>query len=241
MGAVTTPTADRYRALARSSPWRFTTLHLTRRDARGDVVEAWLRRPGRLRVRTGDGRIHRVEGVPHVRELIPLDGSPRRSWVPVDPRDVPVELDADGFVRERPDRLDIGYDDPMWRDYTWVAMLDPVELSTGTVVHETAVTTRHGRTTWWARLTATEHYAPRCSCCPLLGGEAPVRPGAQAAGASDRATGDAAHPGAWLVGLDLATGVVVSSRPLGGDRDDLGFEVTVHEVDDPMAETVLRP
>jgi hypothetical protein len=40
-------TEDSFRALARSSPWRWTTLHFAHRAGFGEV-EAWVKRPGRL-------------------------------------------------------------------------------------------------------------------------------------------------------------------------------------------------
>ena len=43
--------------------------------------------------------------------------------------EVPVEVGADGFVPRRP-RTSTA-DDPMWQDYQFVAMLDPVELADG--------------------------------------------------------------------------------------------------------------
>jgi hypothetical protein len=231
MGTVPTPTEDRFRALARSSPWRFRTLHLTRTDARGGLVEAWLERPGHLRVRTDDGRTEVVRGLPYTLSAVRPDGTVAVPWRRRLPADVAVELDEDGLVVDRPPRHTVDADDPMWRDYTWVAMLDPVELATGTTVHELARTTRHGRETWWARMSAAEGYDPRCSCCPLLWGE--VSEGLEtAAGAPPgRLEEGVSFPESWLVGLDAGTGVVVSLRPLGGDRDDLGFEVTLHEVD----------
>ncbi len=208
---MTAPTEDRFRALARSGPWRFTTLRFTHRRADGESVDALLRRPGWLRVRTASGAEHVVTGVPYARQVLHLDGRPA---VPIDdvlPADVAVDLDPDGFVAVRPTAVAILWDDPMWRSFDWVAMLDPVELSTGTVVRELAATTRHGRETWWARMSASDGYDPRCDCCPLLGGEVAE----------------------WLVGLDVGTGVVVSTEPLGGERDDLGFTVTIHAVDEP--------
>ena len=42
------PGPDDFRALARSSPWRFGTLHFTHRADGEDPVEAWLTRPGHL-------------------------------------------------------------------------------------------------------------------------------------------------------------------------------------------------
>lgn len=68
------PTADDVRALARSSPWRFTTVHFTHRRQRdagstpaGEPVEAWLdRRLGRVVVRSPGG-VEVAEGPPTVR------------------------------------------------------------------------------------------------------------------------------------------------------------------------------
>ncbi|MBM6399452.1 hypothetical protein [Phycicoccus sonneratiae] len=166
------PTEECFRALTRPGPWRFTTLRFTHRRADGEQVEAWLRRPGWLRVRTSAGRLH-------VLDERPARGGPAA--------------------------------DPAWRP-DWPAMLAPVELAVGTDVGGLAATTRHGRETWWARMTATEGYEPRCPCGSLLGGWGVP----------------------WVVGLDVATGVVVSTGPLGEDADDLGFTVTIHAVDDPL-------
>ena len=49
------PTTERFTRLARSSPWRWTTLRfslstLGREPDHGDAAEAWLRRPDGLRV-----------------------------------------------------------------------------------------------------------------------------------------------------------------------------------------------
>ncbi|MBD3784369.1 MAG: hypothetical protein IE926_15705, partial [Micrococcales bacterium] len=222
------------RALARSGPWRWRTLHLTHRRRDGEEVEAWVVRPGWMRVRAASGTVHVLDERRRTLDVVRLDRD-RTEDVPVlRPGDVPVPLDADGFVAERPTSLRFDADDPMWRSYDWVAMLDPVELSHGTEVRELAATTRHGRLTWWARMSATEGYAPRCGCCPLLWGEVSERLEAAAGGPTwAREHPDVDYPGSWLVGLDVRTGVVVSAEPLGGDRDDLGFAVTLHEVDGP--------
>lgn len=238
-GGMTTPsvpTASRVRALARSAPWRFSTLHFTHRRSSGEEVEAWLQRPGLLRVRTAEGRIHVVDHRRPTRTVIGIGERARSRDVPaVLPGDVDVELDDDGFVTHRPDDLLFHADDPIWQSYDWVAMLDPVELSAGTRIDEVAATTRFGRATWWARMTAVDGYEPRCSCCPLLWGEVSERLEADAGGPTWRASRpDGEYPGSWLVGLDPETGVVVSTEPLGGDRDDLGFTVRIHEVDGPV-------
>ena len=44
--------------------------------------------------------------------------------------ELPAEVDAYGFV-ERRRSFRATSDDPMWQDYQFVAMLDPVELADG--------------------------------------------------------------------------------------------------------------
>ena len=65
---VTTPSADSFAALARSSPWRWSTLRFTVTWP-GDpwssgAVRAWLRRPDSLRVESLDGALLRAERTP---------------------------------------------------------------------------------------------------------------------------------------------------------------------------------
>lgn len=239
MGAVTAPTPERFRALARSGPWSWRTLHLTRRDPGRRAVEAWISRPGRMRVVSPEGTVHVSLDPPRTLAVVGLRDGSTHEVVCTPACDVPVVRDADGLVVDRPTGY-VDTDDPMWRDYSWVAMLDPVELATGTRIDELAVTTRHGRRTWWARISATDGYDPRCGCCPLLWGEVSEAQEASAGGPTWAATHpDVGYPGSWLVGLDRGTGAVVSAQPLGGDRDDLGFEVTLHEVDVPLEDRLF--
>jgi hypothetical protein len=143
-------------------------------------------------------------------------------------------------VANRPSSVDVDYDDPMWQSFDWVAMLDPVELSTGTVLSDLAQSTRLGRSTWWAMARAVEGYAPRCSCCPLLWGEVSERLLHGEAGQTYAVPPGAAYPDAWLVGLDVQTGVVVSCEPVNGSRQDRGFTMEILAVDDPMDDTLFR-
>lgn len=260
------PGADDFRALARSSPWRFGTLHFTHRPRGGtpgeeERVEAWLRRPGHLEVLARGER--QVEtGVPYTRSMLYLEeprlGLGRRlaerlggwSAVPrlapteptMDPAIVPPQsvLPArrdDGLVLERPSGLD--YDDPMWQNYRWVAMLDPVELSSGVELSEVHARERFGRLTWTATCRpqpdsvedAGDGYGPRCSCCALLVGAVSqaleFREGGRRAPVPDEV---ASYPSAYWVSLDVETGIVVDVEPQDGEPARTAFTNEIHEV-----------
>lgn len=264
-------TENRWRALARSSPWRWRTIHLSFKGAgSASPVMAWIRRPGEMRV-VVDGQVHVVsQGARAVSLLQAREGG---EPVPTDPphlepvRDadavIPVR-DDDRFVALRPRWPAFEADDPMWQSYQWVAMLDPVELadgaddrdaegtevepvrvlpepfpelrwptfrtSDGTEIHDLRVTSRRGRVTWWARVRPLETYAPRCGCCPLLRGEISERHEHLAGGpTADPPMAD--YPVSYEVALDLQTGVCVALHPSNPvARADLGFDVTIHEV-----------
>ncbi|UIJ33938.1 hypothetical protein [Allobranchiibius sp. GilTou73] len=121
------PREEDFGALARSSPWRFRTLHFSHRSRGGaGTVEAWLDRPSqRVTVRS--------EGVVEVAEGVPYGGSAD----PDRPAGVP-EFRADGLVAHRPPAWHLVRGDPMWRDYRWTAMLDPDELDHGVQIREVA-------------------------------------------------------------------------------------------------------
>ncbi len=228
------PTVDSFRALARSSPWRWRTLHFTRRGALGPV-EAWLRRPGELVVRLGDGSEEYVAGVPYTVSRVAIRSTPAGTvpvdaWADVDPDPEP-SFRPDGFVAERPADYYLEHGDPMWQNYTWTAMLDPDELSHHVDVDDVRAGTMHGREVWWARLRPLDGYEPRCGCCALLWSEVSVvgeygdEPERLA---RFRAEG---FPDAYDVALDLQTGVVVTLEPVGRDPHDSAFSVEIHEVD----------
>jgi len=166
------PTVDSFRALARSSPWRWRTLHFTRHSAAGEV-EAWLRRPGELLVRPTDGSVHYQSGAPYVVTYVrsPPDGAD--PWPDRDLDPGPT-FRPDGFVAERPEHYHLEHGDPMWQNYTWTAMLDPDELSHDVDVDDVRSGELYGRDVWWARLRPVEGYEPRCGCCPLLWSEVSV-------------------------------------------------------------------
>ena len=231
-------TEDSFRALAQSSPWRWSTMHLTRhnsRDRAGSPVEAWIRRPGWMRVRH-EGRDAVIEDRPGNAVVISAStGEPVPEDTPPPPQE-PV-LRPDGLVAQRPeDHFLHGQDDPMWQDYTWVAMLDPAELSAGTRVADLRAGTRGGREVWRARVWADRGYEPRCGCCPLLWSEVSEL-AEQAAGGPTYREGHphVVYPDGFEVALDVQTGVLVELHPIGGDQPDDVIEVDIHAVDQPVS------
>ena len=230
-------TETTFRRLSQSSPWRFTSLHFTwhPQDPWFHSVEAWLTRPDRLRVRALDGTERHVREEREAPWMLSRDATGVLVADPghlVPPHGSPAERDEHGLVITRPDDRWSGYDDPMWQTYTWVAMLDPRELATGTTVDDLAQTERFGRATWWSQMSAVdESYEPRCGCCPLLWGQVSERAEAAAGGPTLAAREpDLVYPESWLIGLDVQTGVVVSAEPIGGSRLNAGFTLTIHEV-----------
>ncbi|MFI7579803.1 hypothetical protein [Kocuria kalidii] len=247
------PTAADFRALASSSPWRFTTLHLTHRCQQdngstpiGGPVEVWLDRgTGRLTVRSGAG-VETAEGVPYGTAVSLVscndhdhDHDDDGAVCAVQPSpDTGVVLRPDGLVAQRPEGWHYDHGDPMWRDYQFTAMLDPAELSQGIEVSDVAATVLGGRPTWSATcrplLEEDEEggggYDPRCGCCPLLLSPASLIP---EYGPEDPALTTGEVPTVYCVHLDVQTGVVVDITALDGIG---GSSLTneIHAVDEPL-------
>lgn len=233
----TSPGPDDFRALARSSPWRFDGLHFTHRALGESPVEAWLKRPGRLEVLV-DGERHVETGVPYTRSPIFGWDSSGKPLEPVEVEGVPPQSleprrRPDGLVVERPEGVEVEYDDPMWQSYRWVAMLDPVELSHGIVVEDVVAHERLGRPTWTATCVAVpgtddDGYSPRCGCCPILFGEVSQRLEFDDEAEVRSREPEAGYPTAFRVALDVGTGMVVAAEPLDGDRTFSVFENEIH-------------
>jgi hypothetical protein len=236
---VTAPSADAFAALARSSPWLWSTLRFTERrggpNARAEI-RAWLRRPDMLRVETAAGGL--IQVVRDQRQRGPQDGLS------------PI-LRPDGLVDLRPDPPSFdaydAYDAPMFQDYFWIAMLDPVELADGRDwdsggaawpaldIDEVTEVEHAGRPAWEAVVRPTDVYEPRCGCCPLLRTRRidvlEYRDHPQHV--------LAAYPDAFRVRLDVETGVCVFTEQLGGLTPGAGHEVRIEAVDEPMDDALF--
>jgi hypothetical protein len=145
------------------------------------------------------------------------------------PHEVEPPRRPDGLAAERP--WTVEHDDPMYQSYDWVAMLDPVELSRHTVVAELREEDRLGRRTWWARVHPTEGYEPRCSCCPLLWSAVSDREEYAERGETWSPRPGTTYPEAYVVALDVATGVAVERSPVGASSLPAWHRVTTLEVD----------
>lgn len=231
---MVTPSADDFRALARSSPWRWTTLHLRHRSGFPGPCEAWVRRPGELLVRRPDGREERESGLPYTRAtgfaFVP-DGSaspPAPPPEPVLPHEATPAYRPDGLVAERPSSFEVSYDDPMYGNYSWVAMLDPVELSHDVEVSRVREDEVSGRPAWRADVRALPGYDPRCACCALVWCEVADRYeyGDRPGWTPPREK----YPDHYDVALDVETGVVVRCLPVGGSPDAAWLENDLLEV-----------
>lgn len=247
-------TAERFRALARSSPWRWSSLTfvLTRHPERSQhdaAVRARLRRPGLLRVETLSGELLQVVRDENPRTIRLMT---RSRWTRgatrqlASPASRTPTVDPDGLVRRRPTGREVDYDDPMYQDYAWVAMLDPVELADGnddapgTSIERLQAVEHHGRTAWEATLRPTEAYTPRCTCCALLLSEQSEQLEADHGGLTLRSREpDLVFADAHLVRLDVQTGVCVYTEQLGGHRDGWTRDVRIEAVDEPMPDEVF--
>lgn len=208
-------TVDSFRALALSSPWRWTRLHLRHRSGFHDTgldVEAWLTRPDGIRVVDAQGR-----------PLEPTVVGQRADGVPTGPwRPPAATFRPDGLVAARPgentwDMTQIS-DGLYWHNYHWLAMLDPVELSHHVELTDLRETDLGGRRTWWATAVPQLGYDPRCggNCCELLWSEAGLRADFPTDEEAPAGWGGGPYPTSYEVALDVATGVVARIRSSDG-------------------------
>ena len=221
-------------------------------------MRAWLRRPSFLRVEALDGEpllLHVDRPDQSEGWLSSVDGglAPLSAVNPAveDARpDDRLVVGGDGLVLHRPFEAHQA-DDPMYVNYHWVAMLDPVELADA-AWHErpedlpvfldaVREVDHHGRPAWEALLHPTDAYDPRCSCCALLfSAESEARDAeAGAPTVSGREPG-LRYADAHRVRLDVGTGVCVLTEEIGGSRAGYGHEVVIEAVDQPMGEELFQ-
>jgi hypothetical protein len=249
---VPTPSPESFAALARSSPWLWSTLRFTvrrgRDERRAETLRAWLRRPDLLRVETLDGGLVQIVREPSAAVgVLTLDGGYPRTRPRPESGVAPV-LRPDGLVDERP--WGLSYDDPMYEDYRWVAMLDPVELADGRdpddgapwwpalAVDSVPEVEHAGRPAWEAVVRTTPVYAPRCGCCPLLRSR-------EVDLLEYRDYPEhvlAVYPEAHRVRLDVGTGVCVFTDEIGVQTPGGSHDLRIEAVDEPMDDVLFaRP
>ncbi|WP_166355350.1 hypothetical protein [Phytoactinopolyspora limicola] len=270
---------ETWRALTRSSPWLWSSVRLTRTMVGGDddaQVRAWIRRPGLMRVEQpghepyfvdetsevgrGRGYITVVEESGPRRAVNRLLGrNPKQPPQPVfrtprDPLAPQPDWRPDGLVARRPDDFTVVFDDPMYENYVWVAMLDPVELAdgmepdgpvetgaeqpAGVDILDLAETQRRGRPTLVATVRSARTYNPRCTCCALLFSDVTIALLREEGGPLPEPL--PAPADAHRVMVDRTTGICVSLRDIGGDHDGAGFDVDIEEVDVDYPDLMFR-
>ena len=131
-------TAAAFRDLCRSSPWKWHSLRFEYLDRplaaepgspgaapHADLVRAWLRRPGALRLETADGLVlQSTTGINDSRDVF-YTRSTRKTWL-LPPHLVTPVYDDHGLVRRRPEAA---YGEPGFGNGRFAAALDPVELA----------------------------------------------------------------------------------------------------------------
>ena len=239
------PTIERFRALARSSPWRWATLrYVVERDPSGRErgrIRVLIRRPKLARVEQLDGTllgVHRDQ--PQTATPLSRRGKAPPVVLP-GPSDVEVELDEVGLVRQRPGRWQLDTNTAMIGSYYDMALLDPVELADGgddgpaATIEDLHVVDHRGRQAWEAVLRPTAGYDPLCLCCPLLLSEL-----FEDAGLGLREDDPGfVYPDGHRVRLDVATGVCVFIEQIGGTRSGSGHDITIEAVDEPMGDELF--
>jgi hypothetical protein len=125
-GGATPTSAASFRNLCRSSPWKWQSLRFEYAETPGSsTVLAWLRRPGALRLESGDGTLlGSTTGINDSRDGLYISAT-RKSWLLPAHLVTPV-YDDGGLVRRRPEAA---YGEPSFGNGRFAAALDPVELA----------------------------------------------------------------------------------------------------------------
>jgi hypothetical protein len=138
----------------------------------------------------------------------------------------------------------------MYKNYAWVAMLDPVEFAdsdrhSGDVTSAAPIeidavgeADHYGRLAWEALVHPTTAYEPRCRCCSLLFGSHILT---EDLGAANALYLDPRFrfPEVHRVRLDVATGVCVLTEEMDGSRAGTGHELRIDGVDEVMPDELF--
>ncbi|ABK02570.1 hypothetical protein Arth_1176 [Arthrobacter sp. FB24] len=231
-----------FRNLCRSSPWKWQSLRFeyvdraaadspnldpTGTDAENpdpdNTVQAWLRRPGALRLESAAGVVlHSTTGINDSRDGFYVS-STRKTWL-LPPQLVTPVYDDGGLVRRRPEAA---YGEPCFGNGRFAAALDPVELAGNAPVpiefpNTNAVelgpitaVDHQGRPALEAVVTPNAAYRPTDPLAPLCG------------------------PGRNLIRIDVGTGVCVSSRSLENESRGSGHWLRILAVDEYMLDDLF--
>ncbi|MGA7207267.1 MAG: hypothetical protein WBX27_21845, partial [Specibacter sp.] len=229
--------ADTFRHLCRSSPWRWQSLRFELRSsaparAQGErttpgtdvaAMKCWVRRPAALRVETLDGTLlASTTKINDSKDSLFISGN-RKPWLLPPSMANPIK-DDNGFVVRRPEAL---YGEPAYGSGRFAAALDPAEL-TGerpvpleapyanvAEIEGIAMVDHHGRACVDAILTPNPSYKPLFPAAPLL------------------------YPGRTAVRIDIETAVCVASRSLDGDTAGAGHAIIIRGIDEYMLDDLF--
>lgn len=230
--------AAAFRNLCRSSPWKWQSLRFEYLDrplvgpaadvgdaaaGASDLVRAWLRRPGALRLETADGLVlHSTTGINDSRDVFYVR-STRKTWL-LPPNLVTPVYDDGGLVRRRPEAA---YGEPCFGNGRFAAALDPVELAGNSPVplefpNSNAVelgtiteVDHEGRPALETIVTPNTGYRPTDPAAPLC------------------------RTGANLVRIDAGTGVCVASRSLEDGSEEYGHWLRILAVNEYMLDDLF--
>ena len=227
--------AAAFRNLCRSSPWKWQSLrfeYLDRPvpdsspagdDAAPDLVRAWLRRPGALRLETADGLVlHSTTGINDSRDGLYVS-STRKSWL-LPPQLVTPVYDGGGLVRRRPEAA---YGEPCFGNGRFAAALDPVELAGNAPV---PLEFPHSNAVELGPITEVDHEGR-----PALETTASPNPGYRPADPD----APLCRPGRTLLRVDAGTGVCVASRWLEDEPAGYGHYLRLLAVDEYMLDDLF--
>ncbi|AJT42748.1 hypothetical protein [Psychromicrobium lacuslunae] len=225
-------TADVFRALCRSSPWKWRSLRFQVRwlpnDSAASTVNGWIRRPLALRIEALDGTVlQSTAGLNDSKDSLFTSGS-RKPWL-LPPHLVTPLYQADGLVRRRPEAQygEPGFGLDQLSAARFAAWFDPVELAGNAPVPiefpfanvtepiELRFVDHEGREAVEAVLTANHSYQPRTVGAAIL------------------------FPGRTAVRIDVETGICLASQSLDGATAGQGHWISVLAVDEYMLDDLF--